>query len=255
MTRVAVAPCAPFTVSEELMRESAELARRKGVRLHTHLAETRDEHDFCQERFGCTPPEYLESLGWLGDDVWVAHGIHLGRAGITRLGKTGTGVAHCPTSNARLGAGIAPVPELLAARAPVGLGVDGAAANDNGGLAAEMRQSLLAARARQGATALSARQALALATIGSARCLGRQDEIGSLEVGKQADVALWRLDDLGHAAEADPVWALVCGPPARLELLTVAGRPVVEAGQLCTADPVALGREVRAAARALAARP
>jgi len=254
MTRVAVAPCAPFTVSEQLMRESAELARRKGVRLHTHLAETRDEHDFCRERFGRTPAEYLESLGWLGGDVWVAHGVHLDRAGITRLGKTGTGVAHCPTSNARLGAGVAPVPELLAARAPVGLGVDGAAANDNGGLAAEMRQSLLAARARQGATALSARQALAVATIGGARCLGRQDEIGSLEVGKQADVALWRLDDLGHAAEADPVWALVCGPPAQLELLTVAGRPVVEAGQLCTADPAALARDVRAAARALAGR-
>ncbi len=254
MTRVAVAPCAPFTVSERLMRESAELARRKGVRLHTHLAETRDEHDFCRERFGCNPVEYMESLGWLGGDVWVAHGVHVDRAGITRLGQTGTGVAHCPTSNARLGAGVAPVPELLAARAPVGLGVDGAAANDNGGLAAEMRQSLLAARARQGATALSARQALAIATIGSARCLGRQDEIGSLEVGKQADVALWRLDDLGHTAEPDPVWALVCGPPARLELLTVAGRPVVEAGQLRTADPVALDRDVRAAARALTGR-
>ena len=143
------------------------------------------------------------------------------------------------------------MPELLAARAPVGLGVDGAAANDNGGLAAEMRQSLLAARGRQGATALSARQALAMATMGSARCLGRQDEIGSLEVGKQADVALWRLDDLGHTPVADPVWALVCGPPARLELLTVAGQPVVEAGQLRTADPAALAREVREAARAL----
>jgi cytosine/adenosine deaminase-related metal-dependent hydrolase len=172
------------------------------------------------------------------------------RAGITRLGRTGTGVAHCPTSNARLGTGIAPVPELIAARAPVGLGTDGAAANDNGGLAGELRQSLLAARARQGATALSARQALAAATMGGARCLGREDEIGSLEVGKQADVALWRLDELGQAAD-DPVWALVCGPPARLELLTVAGRPVVEAGQLCTADPVTLARDLRAAARAL----
>jgi cytosine/adenosine deaminase-related metal-dependent hydrolase len=254
MVRVAVAPCAPFTVTEQLMRESAVLARRKGVRLHTHLAETQDEHDLCLERFGCTPAEYLESLGWLGGDVWMAHCVHLDHAAIGRLGRAGTGVAHCPTSNARLGTGIAPVPELLAAGAPVGLGVDGAAANDNGGIAAEMRQSLLAARARQGAGALSARQALAAATMGGARCLGRQDEIGSLEVGKQADVALWRLDDLGQAAIADPVWALVCGPPARLELLTVGGLPVVEAGQLCTADPVALNRDVRAAARTLIGR-
>jgi len=254
MLRVAVAPSTPFAVTEQLMRESAELARRKGVRLHTHLAETRDEPDLCRERFGRTPAEYLESLGWLGDDVWVAHGVHLDLPDIIKLGRAGTGVAHCPTSNARLGAGIAPVPEFLAAGVPVGLGVDGAAANDHGGLAAEMRQSLLAARARRGAAALTARQALAAATMGGARCLGRQDEIGSLEVGKQADVALWRLDDLGHTAIADPVWALVCGPPARLELLTVAGRPVVEAGQLTTADPVALDRDVRAAARALASR-
>jgi cytosine/adenosine deaminase-related metal-dependent hydrolase len=254
MVRVAVAPSAPLTVTAQLMSESAELARRKDVRLHTHLAETRDEHDFCLEHFGCTPTEYMESLGWLGGDVWMAHCVHLDQAAIAKLGRAGTGVAHCPTSNARLGTGIAPVPELLAAGVPVGLGVDGAAANDNGGLAAEMRQALLAARARQGATALSARQALAAATIGGARCLGRQDEIGSLEVGKQADVALWRLDDLGQAAVADPVWALVCGPPARLELLTVAGRPVVEAGQLRTADPVALNHDVRAAARTLAGR-
>ena len=254
MVRVAVAPSTPFAVTEQLMRESAVLARRKGVRLHTHLAETRDEPDLCRERFGRTPAEHLESLGWLGDDVWVAHGLHLDLPDIIKLGRAGTGVAHCPTSNARLGAGTAPVPEFLAAGVPVGLGVDGAAANDHGGLAAEMRQSLLAARARRGATALTARQALAVATMGSARCLGREDEIGSLEVGKQADVALWRLDDLGHAAIADPVWALVCGPPARLELLTVAGRPVVEDGQLRTADPVALGRDLRAAARALAGR-
>ena len=251
MVRVAVAPCAPFTVTETLMRESAELARRKGVRLHTHLAETGDEHDFCLERFGCTPAEYMESLGWLGDDVWMAHCVHLDQSAITRLGQAGTAVAHCPTSNARLGTGVAPIPELLAAGAPVGLGVDGGAANEHGGLAAEMRQSLLAARARRGASALSARQALAIATMGGARCLGRQHELGSLEAGKQADVALWRLDDLGQAAIADPVWALVCGPPARLELLTVAGRPVVEAGELRTADPVSLNRDVRAAAREL----
>jgi cytosine/adenosine deaminase-related metal-dependent hydrolase len=254
MVRVAVAPVTPFAVTGQLMRESAELARRTGVRLHTHLAEGADEHDFSLDHFGCTPAEYLESLGWLGNDVWLAHGVHLDPPAILKLSRAGTGVAHCPTSNARLGVGIAPVPELLAAGVPVGLGVDGAAANDYGGLAAEMRQSLLAARARRGATALGARQVLAAATMGGARCLGRQDEIGSLEVGKQADVALWRLDDLGHGGVADPVWALVCGPPARLELLTVAGRPVVEDGQLRTADPAALGRGLRAAARTLAGR-
>jgi cytosine/adenosine deaminase-related metal-dependent hydrolase len=251
MVRVAVAPCALFTASEPLMRESAALARRKGVRLHTHLAETADEHDYCRERFGRTPVEHLESLGWLGGDVWMAHCVHLDQRAITRLGQAGTAVAHCPTSNARLGAGTAPVPELLAGGVPVGLGVDGGAANEQGGLAAEMRQSLLAARARRGPGALSARQALVMATMGGARCLGRQDDLGSLEVGKQADVALWRLDGLGHAAIADPVWALVCGPPARLELLTVAGRPVVEAGELRTADPVTLNRDVRAAAHEL----
>ena len=254
MVRVAVAPSTPFAVTEQLMRDSADLARRKGVRLHTHLAETLAERDLCRERFGRTPAEYLESLGWLGDDVWVAHAVHLDLPDVIRLGRAGTGVAHCPTSNARLGAGIAPIPELLAAGAPVGLGVDGAAANDHGGLAAEMRQSLLAARSRRGAAALTARHALAVATMGSARCLGREDEIGSLEVGKQADVALWRLDDLGHAATADPVWALVCGPPARLELLTVAGRTVVADGQLRTADPATLTRDLRAAAQALAGR-
>ena len=251
MVRVAVAPCAPLTATTALMRESAELARRNGVRLHTHLAETADEEDFCRERFGCSPAEYLDSLGWLGDDVWVAHGVHLDGDAAARLGRAGTGVAHCPTSNSRLGAGTAPLPELLAAGVPVGLGVDGGSANEHGGLAAEMRQALLAARARAGAGALSARQALAVATIGGARCLGRQDEIGSLEVGKQADVALWRLDGLGQAAIDDPVWALVCGPPARLELLTVAGRPVVEAGELRTADTGAVNRDARAAAREL----
>ena len=254
MVRVAVAPSTPFAVTEQLMRESADLARRKGVRLHTHLAETLDDLDLCRERFGRTPAEYLESLGWLGGDVWIAHGVHLDLPDIIKLGRAGTGVAHCPASNARLGAGIAPVPEFIAAGVPVGLGVDGAAANDHGGLTAEMRQSLLAARARRGASALTARQALAVATMGSARCLGRHDEIGSLEVGKQADVALWRVDDLGHAATADPVWALVCGPPARLELLTVAGRTVVAHGELRTADPAALTSDLRAAARALAGR-
>lgn len=254
MLRVALAPCSPFSVTGELMRESAELARRLGVRLHTHLAETVDEEEFCQARFGCRPVEYVEQLGWLGDDVWLAHCVHLSPSDIATLAAAGTGVAHCPSSNGRLGSGIAPVPELLASDAAVGLGVDGVASNEHGGLAAELRQAMLVARCRQGPGALTARQALRIGTMGSARCLGRQDDIGSLEVGKQADVALWRLDDLGHADIADPVCALVFGPPAALQLLLVAGDPVVEVGELRTADQATLTRAARDAARDLARR-
>ena len=254
MVRIALAPCSPFSVTGELMRESAELARRLGVRMHTHLAETIDEDDFCNENFGCRPVEYIESLGWLGDDVWLAHCVHLNDPDIAKLAATGTGTAHCPSSNGRLGAGIAPVPELLAAGAPVGLGVDGPASNEHGGLAGELRQAMLAARARRGPTALTARQSLAIGTAGGARCLGRQDEIGSLEVGKLGDVALWRLDGLGHADIEDPVCALVFGPPAPLELLLVGGNPVVEGAELCTADVRTLASESRAAARELARR-
>jgi len=199
MVRVAVAPCSPFTASGELMRRSAELARRRGVRMHTHLAETVDEEAFCRERFGRTPTEYLDELGWLGDDVWLAHCIHLDDGAVRRFGATGTGVAHCPSSNARLGAGMARVADLLAAGAPVGLGVDGAASNEAGQLGPELRQALLVARLRGGPAALTARQALALGTAGGARCLGRAGELGSLEPGKLADVALWRLDGPGHA--------------------------------------------------------
>jgi cytosine/adenosine deaminase-related metal-dependent hydrolase len=245
MVRVAVAPCSPFSATAKLMTEAAELARRKGVRLHTHLAETVDEERFCQERHGCTPVEYADRLGWLGEDVWVAHAIHLSDAAVARLGATGTGVAHCPSSNARLGAGIAPVPELLAAGVPVGLGVDGPASQEAGQLGAELRQALYAARARGGPAALTARQALALGTIGGARCLGRAGELGSLEPGKLADLVLWRLDGLGHAGIADPVAALVFGPPAPVELLLVGGREVVAGGELRTADPAALARRLR----------
>jgi len=248
--RVAVAPTAPAAVSAELLRESAELARRKGVRLHTHAAESDDEDASCQAQFGRPLAEHLDAAGWLGPDVWLAHGVHLDAAAVARVGATGTGVAHCPSSNARLGAGIAPVSGLIASGAPVGLGTDGAA-NEHGGLAAELRQALLAARARGGPAALTARQALALGTMGSARCLGWSAELGSLEAGKQADVALWRLDGLGHADIADPVTALVFGPPAPLELLTVAGRPVVAAGELRTADPARLATQSRAAAATL----
>jgi cytosine/adenosine deaminase-related metal-dependent hydrolase len=250
MVRVAVAPCSPFSVSRELLLDAAELARRRGVRLHTHLAETVEEKRFCLEQFGRTPVQYLDDLGWLGDDVWLAHCVHLDPAAVGRLGETGTGVAHCPSSNARLGAGVAPVADLLAAGAPVGLGVDGAASNEAGQLGPELRQALLAARLRGGPAALTARQALALGTVGGARCLGRAGELGSLEPGKLADVALWRLDGLGHAGIADPVAALVFGPPAPVELLLVGGRPVVERGELRSGSEA----EIAAAARSAAAR-
>ena len=248
MVRIAVAPCSPFSVTERLMREAAELARRRGVRLHTHLAETVEESTYCAERHGCTPVEYAERLGWLGDDVWLAHGVQLKAAAVARLAATGTGVAHCPSSNARLGAGIAPVRDLLDAGAPVGLGVDGAASQEAGQLGAELRQALLAARLRGGPTAMTAREALALATTGGARCLGRADELGTLEPGKLADIALWRLDTLGHAGIDDPVAALVLGSPAPVELLLVGGRPIVDRGRLLTADE----EELAASARRLA---
>jgi cytosine/adenosine deaminase-related metal-dependent hydrolase len=254
MVRIALAPCSPFSVTGDLMRESADLARRLGVRLHTHLAETSDEDDFCNEHFGCRPVDYIESLGWLGEDVWLAHCVHLNAADITKLAATGTGTAHCPSSNGRLGAGIAPVPDLLAAGAPVGLGVDGSASNESARLGEELRQAMLAARARLGPLAMTARQSLAIGTAGGARCLGRQDEIGSLEVGKLGDVALWGLDGLGHADIADPVCALVFGPTAPVELLLVGGNPVVEGNELRTADVRALASESRTAARELSRR-
>jgi 8-oxoguanine deaminase len=251
LVRVAVAPCSPFSVTSTLMTEAAALARRRGVRLHTHLAETADEEDFCRERFGCTPVEYAERLGWLGDDVWLAHAVHLDDAAVGRIAATGTGVAHCPSSNARLGAGIARVRDLLDAGATVGLGVDGAASQEANQLGAELRQALYAARLRGGPTALTAREALRMGTIGGARCLGRDAETGSIEKGKLADLALWRLDDLGHTGIDDPVAALVFGPPATLELLTVGGRTIVEYGELRTADDRDLTRRSRRAHRSL----
>jgi cytosine/adenosine deaminase-related metal-dependent hydrolase len=249
-----VAPCSPFSVTAELMGESAALARRHGVRLHTHLAETVEEQEFCQQQLGRTPAEYLDGLGWLGEDVWLAHCVHLDAKAVRRFGDTGTGVAHCPSSNARLGAGIAPVAGLLEAGVPVGLGVDGAASNEAGGLGPELRQALLAARVRGGPAALTARQALTLGTVGGARCLGRDAELGSLEPGKLADVALWRLDGVGHADVADPVAALVLGPPAPVELLLVNGRPVVERGELRTGSVQEIARDARTASQTLLAR-
>ncbi len=252
MLQIAVAPCSPFSVTRELMTESADLARAKGVRLHTHLAETTDEESYCVEHFGMRPVEYLDELDWLGDDVWLAHCIHLSQKEVARFGATSTGVAHCPSSNARLGAGIAPVAGLLEAGAPVGLGVDGAASNEAGELGPEMKQSLLLARLQGGSSALTARRALALATIEGARCLGRAADIGSLEAGKQGDVALWRTDDLGGAGIADQVAALVLGPARRVDTLVVAGRRVVENGCLSTLDEARIAGELARASRRLA---
>jgi len=249
MLRVGVAPCSPFSVTGELMREAAELARRKGVRLHTHLAETLDEDDYCRERFGCAPLDYVESLGWGGPDVWYAHAIHLDDNAIKRLGASRTGVAHCPTSNARLGAGVARAADLRAVGVPVGLGVDGAASNESSSVLEEARNALLFARARGGPSAMTVRQALELATIGGAAVLGRADEIGSLEPGRLADIALWQVDTPTHAGIDDPVAALVLGAPPPLRLLLVNGRTVVEEDTVRTMDEASMTGRVADACR------
>ncbi|HZZ51601.1 MAG TPA: 8-oxoguanine deaminase [Pseudonocardia sp.] len=251
MLRIALAPCSPFSVTAELMRESAELARKRKLRLHTHLAETIDEQDYCRERFGRTPLEYVEELGWIGEDVWFAHAVHLDDASIQRVGATRTGVAHCPASNARLGAGIARTRELRDAGTPVGLGVDGAASNESGSLIDSARQALLFARARGGPSAMTVREALELATLGGASVLGRADEIGSIEPGKLADLALWRIDGLGHADVEDPVAALLLGTAPPLELLLVNGSPIVEGGRVTTVDEESLAGEVTSVHREL----
>jgi cytosine/adenosine deaminase-related metal-dependent hydrolase len=253
MLRIGVAPCSPFSVTEDLLREAAALARDRGVRLHTHLAETLDEQDYCREHFGRTPVEHMQALGWVGEDVWYAHGVHLDDGDIATLAATGTGVAHCPSSNARLGAGICRTSDLRAAGVRVGLGVDGAASNEATSIVEEARHALLFARARGGPLALGVRDALELATIGGARVLGWDDQVGSLEPGKQADVALWRLDTLPHAGLADPVAGLVLGDRPPLALLLVGGEPVVEDDRLVTADEQELLEAgVRATRRLLA---
>jgi cytosine/adenosine deaminase-related metal-dependent hydrolase len=251
MVRVAVAPCSPFSVTAKLMTEAAALARRHGVRLHTHLAETADEQDFCRDRFAATPTEYVDSLGWLGPDVWMAHAVHLDDAAVARFAATGTGVAHCPSSNARLGAGVARTRDLVHAGVPVGLGVDGAASNEAGSLLEELRHAALFARAVGGPTALGVREALRLATRGGAQVLGRDDDLGSIEVGRLADIALWRVDTLPHAGIADPVAALALGSPPPLRLLLVDGRAVVEDDRLATVDEDVLARDAVVASRTL----
>jgi cytosine/adenosine deaminase-related metal-dependent hydrolase len=254
MLRIGVAPCSPFSVTGDLLKQTADLARRKGVRMHTHLCETLDEEDFCRQRFGCSPVEYVESLGWLGEDVWLAHAVHLTDPSIAALAATGTSVAHCPTSNARLGAGICRSRDLRDAGVAVGLGVDGAASNEACSMLEEVRHSLLFARARGGPEALTVRDALDMATMGGARVLGRADEIGSLQVGKLADLAVWRLDTLAHIDIADPVAALVLGAPPPLELLMVNGTSIVEHDRPVTIDEDTLARDVRTASRTLSKR-
>ena len=254
MLRIALAPCSPFSVTGDLLRASADLARRKGVRLHTHLCETLDEEAYCREHFNATPVEYMESVGWLGPDVWYAHAVWLDDASIAKMAATGTSAAHCPSSNARLGSGIARVRDMRDAGIAVGLGVDGAASNEYCSLWEELRHAVLFARARGGPQALTVRDAVDLATMGGARVLGRQDEIGSLEVGKLADLAVWRLDTLAHIDVADPVAALVLGAQPPLELLLVNGQPVVEQDQLVNVDPGALATEVNRASKRLLAR-
>ncbi|TXG92308.1 8-oxoguanine deaminase [Rhodococcus rhodnii] len=253
MLRIGVAPCSPFSVTTELLRESAALARESGVLLHTHLAETLDEEQFCLDRFGCTPVEYMREVGWLGDDVWFAHAVHLDDAAVETMASTGTGAAHCPTSNARLGAGIARAADLHAAGVRLGLGVDGAASNEACSMIEEARHATLFARARGGPDAMSVRTALELATIGGARVLGRDGDLGSIEPGKLADLALWRVDALGHAGITDPVAALVLGATPPLERLFVDGRVVVESGRTVTVDEESVAREVARAHDALVA--
>jgi cytosine/adenosine deaminase-related metal-dependent hydrolase len=244
---VTVAPCSPFSVTPELMTESAALARRHGLRLHTHLAETREEEADCLARFGKRPLAVLDDLGWVADDVWFAHGVHFDDAEVARLAATGAGVAHCPSSNARLASGFCRTPQLRAAGVPVGLGVDGVASNEQGTLVTELRQALFSARqGQQRADALLPGDALDMATAGGAACLGR-DDIGRLSPGARADVVVWPADDLTDIP--DPIDGLVLGPDRRARHVYVEGQLVVEDGRLTGMDldaaRVDLGRRSR----------
>ncbi|MCH5643605.1 8-oxoguanine deaminase [Gordonia sp. ABSL49_1] len=244
MVRIALAPCSPFSVTTDLLRESALLARELGVRMHTHLAESLDENTYCDEHFGCTPLQYMESVGWVGDDVWFAHGIEFDDDEIGRLAATSTGVAHCPTSNARLGNRICRTRELVDAGVPVGLGVDGAASNESCRLLEEAHQAVLMARAKGGPTALSTRTAIELATLGGARVLGRPDEIGSIEPGKFADLVLWDLTTVAHRDIDDPVAALVLGAIPPIKASWVHGRKLIDNGEMQTVDLDSVTAEV-----------
>lgn len=249
MVRVGIAPCSPFSVSRDLMREAALLARDKGVMLHTHLAENDEDVAYSLATFGCRPGQYAEDLGWTGADVWHAHCVKLDGAEIDLFARSGTGVAHCPCSNCRLGSGIAPVRAMRDAGGKVGLGVDGSASNDAGNLVAEARQALLLQRVARGADAMSVREALEIATLGGAQVLGR-DDCGSLAPGKRADIAIWDMRGIEAAGNWDPVAALLLCGPTRVRDLFVEGRRVVAGGQMVTLDlPAVIARQNRLAQR------
>ena len=248
LVQLAVAPCSPFSVTGRLMEESAALARRLGLPLHTHLAETLEEEAYCLELHNCRPVEYLDRLGWLADDVWCAHCIHLSESDISRFAATGTGVAHCPTSNLRLGAGAAPVREMLRAGVRVGLGVDGSASNERSDLFFEVKQALLVCRGRGGGAAITARDAIRLGTRGGAAVL-RRDDIGSLEPGKCADFAAWRTDGLELGGADDLVAGIVFAGPFRPDRLVVGGETVVRDGHLANADEAEIAKAHRVEAR------
>ena len=244
MCRVGLAPCSPFSVSRELMRDAALLARDKGVMLHTHLAENDEDIAYSEAQFGCRPGQYAEDLGWTGPDVWHAHCVKLDGAEIDLFARMRTGVAHCPCSNCRLGSGIAPVRAMRDAGVHVGLGVDGSASNDAGNLVAEARQAMLLQRVAQGADRMSAREALWIATRGGAEVLGR-DDIGQIAPGKRADLAIWDVSGLDSAGSWDKAALLLAGP-TRVRDLFVEGRQVVRDGQVVTLD---LGRVIEAQTR------
>ncbi len=249
MLRVGLAPCSPFSVSRELMRDTAVLARDKGVMLHTHLAENDEDVDYSLAQFGCRPGQYAEDMGWTGADVWHAHCVKLDSSEIELFGRSFTGVSHCPCSNCRLGSGVAPIRAMRDAGVKTGLGVDGSASNDAGNLIGEARMAMLLQRVARGADAMSAREALEIATLGGAQVLGR-DDLGSVEQGKRADLAIWDMTGIEAAGNWDPVAALVLCGPMRVRDLIVEGRRVVREGRIATIDlgPV-LDRQRRLAAR------
>jgi 8-oxoguanine deaminase len=248
--QIALAPCSPFSVTPDIMVESAAMAERLDVRLHTHLAETLDEEDFCLQRFGLRTVDYLDSVGWLGPRTWLAHGIHFNPQEIARLGAAGTGVCHCPTSNMRLASGICPTLDLVAAGAPLGLGVDGSASNDASNMILEARQALYLQRLRYGAQSITPQRVLGWATKGSAQLLGRTD-IGELAVGKQADLALFKLDELRFSGSHDPLSALLLCGADRADRVMIGGRWRVIDGQVEGLDMAGLIATHRQAARRL----